>query len=145
MCEMAANAWLSIIARKGAVVVYPRTIRCQQWSDTFGMVIQNIGFDEELVEKVLIANNEKFVDPCHIVQLNSPVSLCHQFNCSHICYNLLEQPNKIAVINERQNAFTILMNSQRERLLPEKGGTQYCSYVYKEILSLHGKHKQVYY
>ena len=35
---MAVNAWLSVIAKKGAVVVYPRTIRCQQWNDTFGMV-----------------------------------------------------------------------------------------------------------
>ena len=35
---MAANAWLSVIAKKGAVVVYPRTICCQQWNDTFGMV-----------------------------------------------------------------------------------------------------------
>ena len=39
VAEMAANAWLSVIAKKGAVVVYPRTIRCQQWNDTFGMVI----------------------------------------------------------------------------------------------------------
>ena len=37
VAEMAANAWLSVIAKKGAVVVYPRTIRCQQWNDTFGM------------------------------------------------------------------------------------------------------------
>ena len=38
VAEMAANAWLSVIAKKGAVVMYPRTIRCQQWNDTFGMV-----------------------------------------------------------------------------------------------------------
>jgi len=69
VAEMAANVRLSVIAKKGAVVVYPRTIRCQQWNDTFGMVATNIGFDEKLVEKVLIANNERFVNPCHIVQL----------------------------------------------------------------------------
>ena len=35
VAKMEANAWLSVIAKKGAVVVYPRTIRCQ--NDTFGM------------------------------------------------------------------------------------------------------------
>ena len=34
VAEMAANAWLSVIAKKGAVA---RTIRHQQWNDTFGM------------------------------------------------------------------------------------------------------------
>jgi len=62
--------------------VYPRTIRCQQWNDTFGMVVTNIGFDEKLVEKVPIANNERFVDPCHIVQLNLPViKVVHYSTC----------------------------------------------------------------
>ena len=42
VAEMAANVWLSVIAKKGAVVVYPRTIRCQQWNDTFGMVFKNM-------------------------------------------------------------------------------------------------------
>jgi len=78
-------AGLSFIAKKGAVVVYPRTICCQQWNDIFGMVVTNIGFDEKLVEKVLTANNEfeRLVDPYHIVRLNSPVSLCDQFKCNH--------------------------------------------------------------
>ena len=34
VAEMAANAWLSVIAKKGAVA---RTIRHQQWNDTLGM------------------------------------------------------------------------------------------------------------
>ena len=42
VAEMAANSWLSVVAKKGAVVVYPRTIHCQQWNDTFGMVFLKI-------------------------------------------------------------------------------------------------------
>ena len=38
VAEMVDNAWLSVIAKKGAVVVYPHTVCCQQWNDTFGMV-----------------------------------------------------------------------------------------------------------
>ena len=33
---MATNVWLSVIAKEGGVIVYPRTIRCQQWNDLFG-------------------------------------------------------------------------------------------------------------
>ena len=87
---MAAITWLSVIARRGAVIVYPRTVRCWQWTDTFGMVIKNVGFDEEMVKEVQISNNEK-QQLCHIVELNSPVLICEQFHCHFVCYNLLEQ------------------------------------------------------
>jgi len=125
---MAANAWLSVLARRGVTVVYPRTIKCCQWTDTFGMVIKSVGFEEDMVSKVQISNNERFQGVCHFVELTSPVLLCEQFHCQYVCYDLfMDEQLTNKKVSETRNAFTILMDSQRMRSLPAKGELTSCS------------------
>ena len=67
---MAVNAWLSVLMKSGSSVIHPRTIvRCE----CTGIVIRKLSFPEETVLKVVISKNEKLIDPCHIVQLDSHV------------------------------------------------------------------------
>ena len=42
------------------------------WTDSFACILEKYS---EAVEKVVISTNEKFVDPCHIVPMSTPVSI----------------------------------------------------------------------
>ena len=70
---MTVNAWLSVLMKGGSGVIHPCTIVRCEWTDTFGIVIRKLSFPEETVLKVVISKNEKLIDPCHIVQLDSHV------------------------------------------------------------------------
>ena len=92
--NMVANAWLSVLVKNGGAIVYPCTIVCCKWTDTFGTVIRRVSFPEEMVFKVLISKNKKFMDSCHIVNLSSPVKLCDQFQSPFVCYYLVRRTYK---------------------------------------------------
>lgn len=91
---MVASACLSVLVKRGGSVAYPRTIVRCEWIDTFGTVIRKLSFPEEMVFKVLISKNEKFIDPCHIVPISSPVKLCDQFQSPFVCYYLIVEEKK---------------------------------------------------
>ena len=91
----------------------PRTIVCCEWTDSFSAVLDKLESYSE--ETVIISTNEKFVDPCHVVPLTAPVSVCDQFQCNFVCFYY-----QVAQAQQQPDAFTILMRSQRDRVLPPK-------------------------
>ena len=115
------NAWLSVLVLRGLSIVKPRTVVACDWTDSFGCLLEKTDmlFREEVVESVKISKNEQFVDPCHIVPLNAPVSLCDKFHCHCVCFLLGELQEKDRPIP--RNVFSILMSSQRQSVLPPKG------------------------
>ena len=84
---MASTVWLSILAKKGALVVRPRTIVPCEWTDTFNSLLCKLGVEDEIIERTIISNNDKFLDPTHIVPLTAPLSLCDQFKCNFVCFH----------------------------------------------------------
>ena len=116
---MAASAWLSVMVKRGVACLKPRTIVCCEWTDSFSAVLDKLeSYSEETVDKVIISTNEKFVDPCHVVPLTAPVSVCDQFRCNFVCFYLKDSEGIQA--QQQPDAFTILMRSQRDRVLPPK-------------------------
>ena len=67
---------LAISLGKARCCLKPRTIICCEWTDSFAAVLDKLeDYSEEVVEKVIISTNEKFVDPCHVVPLTAPISV----------------------------------------------------------------------
>ena len=72
----ASCAWLSVLVERGVACLKPRTIICCEWTDSFAAVLDKLeDYSEEVVEKVIISTNEKFVDPCPVVPLTAPISV----------------------------------------------------------------------
>ena len=84
-----ASAWLSVMVKRGVACLKPRTIVCCEWTDSFSTVLDKLeSYSEETVDKVMISTNKKFVDPCHVVPLTAPVSVCDQFRYNFVCFYL---------------------------------------------------------
>ena len=52
----------------------------------FGSLLVKVGghgMEGSTITNIVIARNEKFTDPTHIVPADAPVILCEQFNCFH--------------------------------------------------------------
>ena len=78
-------------SQKGALVVRPRTIVPCEWTDTFNSLLCKLGVEDEIIERTIISNNDKFLDPTHIVPLTAPLSLCDQFKYNFVCFCLESQ------------------------------------------------------
>ena len=131
MAAMSSDAWLSVLVKRGCSVVKPRTVLSCLWTDSFSCILEKCSLGEELVEKVVISTNDKFVDPCHIVPLSAPVSVCDRFQCNFVCFYLMMEAEGERAGNVARNASTILMSSgHHERLFPPNGMSikfQHCS------------------
>ena len=79
-------AWISVLAKRADQVVKGREILKCSWEDTFGSLLLRFG-DEMKAEKIshVISKSKKFIDPCHKVPVDAPVTLCVQFGCNNVC------------------------------------------------------------
>ena len=66
---------------------------------------------------MVIANNEKFVDPCHRVPSDVPLSLCDQFGCMNICIYL--ESASVSLQTAERTIASVLMERSREMVLPQ--------------------------
>ena len=82
-------AWISVLAKRADQVVKGREILKCSWEDTFGSLLLRFG-DEMKAEKIshVISKSKKFIDPCHKVPVDAPVTLCDQFGCNNVCIYL---------------------------------------------------------
>ena len=70
-------AWISVLVKRADQVVKGREILKCSWEDTFGSLLLRFG-DEMKAEKishVVISKSEKFIDPCHKVPVDAPVTM----------------------------------------------------------------------
>ena len=104
-----SSAWLNILIKRGQEIV----VKCS-WEDTFGSLLEKFGIKQTTIEKVQIANGEKFVDPVHIVPIDAPVSLCDQLKCMHVCISIKVPVRGPPTSETGRNAFNVLMASSRE-------------------------------
>ena len=65
---------------------------------------------------MVIPMNEKFIDPCHRVPADAPLSLYDQFGCMNVCI-YLENTN-VSLTTERMIT-SVLMEQSREIVLPQ--------------------------
>lgn len=114
-----SSAWLSVIVKRGQQIVKDRTIFQCAWEDTFGSLLLKFGseLEAETINQVVISKNEKYLDPCHKVPIDAPVSLCDQFGCLFVCLYLSEMQTT-GVVPTRTIA-SVLMESSRELVLPD--------------------------
>ena len=87
-------AWLSVMVKRSLTVVKERTILKRSWDDSFGSLLLKFRCDDleaETIHKVIISNNDKFIDPRHKVPIDVLVSVCDQFGCMYICLYLTEK------------------------------------------------------
>ena len=109
---MAAStfAWLSVVKR-AENVMKPREIMKSSWTDTFGSLLLKYGSDiqSERISHVVISKNEKFIDPCHRVPSDAPLSLCDQFGCMNVCIYL--ESTSVPLTAERTIASVLMERS----------------------------------
>lgn len=112
-------AWLSVVVKRAENVIKPREIMKCSWTDTFGSLLLKYGSDvsSERVSHVVISKNEKFIDPCHRVPADAPLSVCDQFGCLNVCV-YLESSTTISLTTER-TVTSVLMERSREIVLPQ--------------------------
>ena len=116
--------WLSVVIKRGAVVVKDRSIVKCCCEETFDNLVRKVApkCKEEKIVRIVICATEKFVD-VHDVSSDAPVSICRIFNCKHCCI-YLEAANPVASFNAIQvrqnNAFAVLMANSRRVYLPPK-------------------------
>ena len=113
-----SSAWLSVVIQRAETVIKPREILKCSWTDTFGSLLLKYGSDlqSEKISHVVIAKNEKFIDPCHRVPADAPLSLCDQFGCMNVCIYL--ENMSVSPTAERTIA-SVLMERSREIVLPQ--------------------------
>ena len=94
-------AWLSVVVKRGFTTVLPRKVVKIGWENNFGELLTaaNPEFEKEVVEKVTISTNERFVDPVHEVDLSAPVSVCDTFKCRFVCIFLKDQISAAHSVN----------------------------------------------
>ena len=89
------------------------------WEDTFGLLLTKVGGHDRTIMNIVIAKTEKFIDPTQVPP-DSPITLCEQFNCYHVC--LYVQSSSSMEASEPmsgRNAFDVLMDVSYERVLPQ--------------------------
>ena len=72
-------AWPSVMVKRLQTVVKERIILKCFWDDSFGSLLLKFGCDDleaETIHEAIISNNNKFIDPCHKVPIDAPVSVC---------------------------------------------------------------------
>ena len=91
--------WLSIIIKRGAVVVKDKSIVICCCEETFDDIVGKVApeFKEEKIVRIVICATEKFVD-VHEVSSDAPVSICRIFNCKYCCI-YLEAATPVANFN----------------------------------------------
>ena len=84
-----SSAWVSVVVKSSCGQnLFPRTVVKCSWDDRFGSLLVKVGghgMEGSTITNIVIARNEKFTDPTHIVPADAPVILCEQFNCFHAC------------------------------------------------------------
>ena len=81
--------WLSVVIKRGTVVVKDRSIVRCCCKETFGALVEKVALEckEKEVVRIVICATEKFVD-VHEVSSDAPVWICRIFNCKHCCIYL---------------------------------------------------------
>ena len=119
---MAATfAWLSVVVKRAESVIKSREILKCSWTDTFGSLLLKYGSDleSERISHVVISKNEKFIDPCHRVPADAPVSLCDQFGCVNVCIYLQSVESTSASLTAERTIASVLIERSREIVLPQ--------------------------
>ena len=84
-----SSAWVSVVVKSSCGQnLFPRTVMKCSWDDRFGSLLVKVGghgMEGSTITNIVIARNEIFTDPTHIVPADAPVILCEQFNCFHAC------------------------------------------------------------
>ena len=80
--------------KRGASIVVPRKIVKIGWDNVFGELLTAVDLDlhSEVVRRVSISKNEKFIDPVHQVDVSAPLTVCSIFGCKFVCVHL-EEPS----------------------------------------------------
>ena len=65
---------------------------------------------------MVISRSEKFIDPTHIVPPDTPIVLCEQFNCYHVCLNVenVNMDPEAMQSSGSRNLYDVLMASSTE-------------------------------
>lgn len=71
----------------------------------------------EKISHVSISKSEKFIDPCHRVPVDAPVSLCDQFGCNHVCVYL--EADEASNLTPKRTVASVLMEHSCEVVLPQ--------------------------
>ena len=69
------------MVKRSQTVVKERTILKCSWDDSFGSLLE-FGCDDlevETIHKVIVSNNDIFIDSRHKVAIDALVSVCDQF------------------------------------------------------------------
>ena len=93
-------------------------VKCS-WEDSVGSLLLKFGdeLEAETIREVHISNNEIFVDPCHKVPIDAPVSVCNQFGCMYVCLYLMEW--EAARCAPARTIRDVLMEHSQELVIPD--------------------------
>ena len=123
-----SNAWLSVMVKSCSTIVKPRNIVKCSWEDNFRSLVEKMDMPKETaINKIQISNNEKFIDPVHVVPESAPLSLCDQFKCMFVCIHTEGAEGAPVSTATPVNALQLLLEKAQEYSLPPK------------IVSPHGK------
>ena len=116
------NEWLSVVLKRGLVIIKNRVIVQCSCEETFGALVRKVApeLEEERVKRVVISADEKFVD-VHEVAMEAPISVCRLFNCKHCCiyFESADSTSGKSVVQVlKKNAFSLLMENARKLHLP---------------------------
>ena len=116
------NEWLSVVLKRGLVIIKNRVIVQCSCEETFGALVRKVApeLEEERVKRVVISADEKFVD-VHEVAMEAPISVCRLFNCKHCCiyFESADSTSGKSVVQvPKKNAFSLLMENTRKLHLP---------------------------
>ncbi len=67
----------------------PRKIVKIGWDNVFGELL-TADLHSEIVARVSISKNERFIDPVHEVDVSAPLTVCNIFGCRFVCIYLIE-------------------------------------------------------
>lgn len=75
--------------KRSQEVLKKRAIMKCSWEDSFSSVLGEEFAGE--TTRSTDSTTEKFMDSCHRVPIDAPISLCDQFRCFHVCIFLKEK------------------------------------------------------
>ena len=81
------HEWLSVVLKRGVVIVKNRTEMKCSCEETFGSLVRKVAaeFQEERVKRIVISTDEKFI-VIHEVSVDAPpIGVCKLSNCKHYC------------------------------------------------------------
>ena len=71
----------------------------------------------EKISHVSILKSEKFIDLCHRVLVDAPVSLCDQFGCNQVC--IYREADEASKLTPKRTVASVLMEPSCEVVLPQ--------------------------